>query len=173
MFSYLNSLRSLGPGIIAGAANDDPSAIATFSQAGAQFGLGLLWTAVFLYPMLIVIQEMYARIGLITGEGLASAIQKKYHRKNIVYPIAALLIVANTLTIGADIGAISASTNLVLPHIPMVSVIVFFVAAGHERPVALENCWAICDHVLVPTLGFAREAEISGLRQDQKSALSC
>ncbi len=63
-----------------GAADDDPSAIATFSQAGAQFGFGLLWTAIFLYPMLLVIQEMCARIGLITGGGLAAAIEKKYHR---------------------------------------------------------------------------------------------
>ena len=77
MFSYLlsfkKSLKSLGPGIISGAADDDPSAIATFSQAGAQFGFGLLWTPAFLYPMLIVIQEMCARIGLITGGGLATA----------------------------------------------------------------------------------------------------
>lgn len=164
MFSYLNSLRSLGPGIIAGAANDDPSAIATFSQAGAQFGLGLLWTAVFLYPMLIVIQEMCARIGLITGEGLASAIQKKYHRKNIVYPIAALLIVANTLTIGADIGAISASTNLVLPHIPMVSVIVFFVAIiiAAEILIPYKTYAKLLKYISIILLSYAITALIVG-----------
>jgi NRAMP (natural resistance-associated macrophage protein)-like metal ion transporter len=97
--SYLTSfkkfLKSLGPGIISGGADDDPSAIATFSQAGAQFGFGLLWTAIYLYPVLIVIQEMCARIGLITGGGLAAAIQKKYNRKSIVYTIASMLIVAN------------------------------------------------------------------------------
>jgi NRAMP (natural resistance-associated macrophage protein)-like metal ion transporter len=127
--SLKESLRSLGPGIISGAADDDPSAIATFSQAGAQFGLGLLWTAVFLYPMLLVIQEMCARIGLITGGGLASAIEKKYRRPSIVYPIAGLLITANIITIGADIGAISASTNLVLPQVPIIVAIVFYTVA--------------------------------------------
>ena len=128
MKSFKESLRSLGPGIISGAADDDPSAIATFSQAGAQFGFGLLWTAVFLFPMLLVTQEMCARIGLITGGGLAAAIEKKYHRSYIVYPIAGLLIVANIITIGADIGAISATTNLVLPQLPIFIVIVFYTA---------------------------------------------
>lgn len=155
MFSYLlsfkKSLKSLGPGIISGAADDDPSAIATFSQAGAQFGFGLLWTAAFLYPMLIVIQEMCARIGLITGGGLAAAIQKKYHRKTIVYPIAALLIVANILTIGADIGAISASANLILPQIPMVSVIVFFVA------------FVIAAEILIPYKTYAKVLKYIGI----------
>jgi NRAMP (natural resistance-associated macrophage protein)-like metal ion transporter len=130
MFRYLKSfkesLRSLGPGIISGAADDDPSAIATFSQAGAQFGFGLLWTAIFLYPVLLVIQEMCARIGLITGGGLAAAIEKKYRRSSIVYPIAGLLIIANIITIGADIGAISATTNLVLPQVPIIVIIVFY-----------------------------------------------
>jgi NRAMP (natural resistance-associated macrophage protein)-like metal ion transporter len=129
MLSYLTSfkesLKSLGPGIISGAANDDPSAIGTFSQAGAQLGFGLLWTAAFLYPMLLVTQEMCARIGLMTGGGLTAAMKKKYHR-SIVYPITGLLIVANIVTIGVDIGAISASTNLILPQVPMVSVIVFY-----------------------------------------------
>lgn len=126
--SFKKFLKSLGPGIISGAADDDPSAIATFSQAGAQFGFGLLWTAIYLYPMLIVIQEMCARIGLITGGGLAAAIQKKYNRKSFVYTIASVLIIANVVTIGADIAAISASIHLVLPKVPMVFVIVSYTA---------------------------------------------
>ena len=71
----------MGPGIITGSSDDDPSGIATYSEAGAQFGFGLLWMAVLLHPLLIAIQEMCARIGLVTGCGLASAIKRKYSKK--------------------------------------------------------------------------------------------
>ena len=77
-------LKSLGPGIITGASDDDPSTIATFSQAGAQFGFGMLWLALFQYPMKAVIQEICARIGLVSGKGLSSAIKKRYS-KNVVF----------------------------------------------------------------------------------------
>jgi NRAMP (natural resistance-associated macrophage protein)-like metal ion transporter len=166
--SYLTSfkklLKSLGPGIISGGADDDPSAIATFSQAGAQFGFGLLWTAIYLYPMLIVIQEMCARIGLITGGGLAAAIQKKYNRKSIVYTIASMLIVANIVTIGADIAAISASTYLVLPQVPMVFVIVsytvFIIAA--EILVPYKRYVKILKYLSISLLAYAITAIIVG-----------
>ena len=75
-------LKILGPGWITGAADDDPSGIATYSQAGAQFGFGTLWMALFQFPMMVVIQEMCARIGLVTGSGLAGVIKKRYS-KNI------------------------------------------------------------------------------------------
>ena len=97
-------LKALGPGVITGAADDDPSGIATYSQAGAKFGLGMLWMTLFLLPTMIVIQEMCARIGLLSGNGLAALIKKKYSAK-ILYPISSLLIIANTINIGADLGA--------------------------------------------------------------------
>jgi NRAMP (natural resistance-associated macrophage protein)-like metal ion transporter len=120
-------LKALGPGIITGAADDDPSTIATFSQAGAQFGFGMLWLALFQYPMKTVIQEICARIGLVSGKGLSSAIKKRYS-KNIVLPLTILLIIANTVNIGADIAAMSASIRLVFPHFPVIVAALSFTA---------------------------------------------
>jgi len=108
-----------GPGVITGASDDDPSGIATYSQAGARFGLGILWMSLYLLPLMIAVQEMCARIGLITGNGLAGVIRSKYSKK-ILYPIASLLIIANTVNIGADIGALAAATRLVVPQLPIV-----------------------------------------------------
>ena len=124
-------LKSLGPGIITGASDDDPSGIATYSQAGAQFGFGMLWMALFQYPMMTVIQEMCARIGLITGSGLNTVIKSRYSKK-VVFPLTSLLI-ANTINIGADIGAMAASVRLVFPQLPIIvatlSFTVFIVAS--------------------------------------------
>jgi len=118
-FSLKTALKSLGPGLITGASDDDPSGIATYSQAGASFGLGMLWMALFLYPMMAVIQEMCARIGLIEGDGLAFVMKKKYSKK-VVLPIAGLLLIANTINIGADIGAMGASIRLLIPQLPFI-----------------------------------------------------
>ena len=79
--SIKSFLKSLGPGLITGTADDDPSSIATFAQAGAKFGLGMLWTVIYLIPLIIVIQEICARIGLLTGSGLGTIIKKKYSKK--------------------------------------------------------------------------------------------
>lgn len=105
-----------GPGVITGAADDDPSGITTYSQAGAQFGYGLLWTAIFMLPMMIAIQEACMRIGAIKRQGLASVI-KKYYGNKILYFIVILLFIANTINIGADTGAMSAAAGLILPKI--------------------------------------------------------
>jgi len=120
-------LRALGPGVITGAADDDPSGIATYSQAGAKFGLGMLWMTLFLLPTMIVIQEMCARIGLLSGNGLAALIRKKYSTK-IVYPISSLLLIANTINIGADLGAMSASVRIIFPEVPFVVTSLLFSA---------------------------------------------
>jgi NRAMP (natural resistance-associated macrophage protein)-like metal ion transporter len=120
-------LKSLGPGIITGASDDDPSTIATFSQAGAQFGFGMLWLALFQYPLKTVIQEICARIGLVSGKGLSSAIKTRYS-KNVVLPLTILLIIANTVNIGADIAAMSASIRLVFPQLPIIGVALSFTA---------------------------------------------
>lgn len=128
MFDGFKSFfKSLGPGLITGASDDDPSGIATYSQAGAQFGFGTLWLALFQLPLMIAIQEMCARIGLVTGSGLAGIMKKRYSKKT-VYPIISLLLIANTINIGADIGAMSASVKLVLPQLPIVIVTILFTA---------------------------------------------
>ncbi len=106
--------RALGPGIVTGAADDDPSGIATYSQTGAQFGYGQLWTALLLLPFMTAIQEACARIGAVTGKGLAAAIKEHYNKK-ILYATLILVLVANTINIGADLGAMGAAAHLVLP----------------------------------------------------------
>jgi NRAMP (natural resistance-associated macrophage protein)-like metal ion transporter len=130
--TIMQVLRSLGPGLITGASDDDPSGIATYSQAGAKFGFGMLWMVLFQYPMMIVVQEMCARIGLVTGGGLAAVIRKKYSGK-IVLPIVSLLLFANTINIGADIGAMAASIRLIFPGLPAIAAnlafAVFIIAA--------------------------------------------
>ncbi|MGI0033034.1 MAG: NRAMP family divalent metal transporter [Nitrososphaeraceae archaeon] len=118
-------IKALGPGVITGAADDDPSGIATYSQAGAKFGLGMLWMTLFLLPTMIVIQEMCARIGLLSGNGLAALIKKKYSAK-VVYPISSLLLIANTINIGADLGAMSASIKIIFPGVPFVVTTLLF-----------------------------------------------
>jgi NRAMP (natural resistance-associated macrophage protein)-like metal ion transporter len=125
--SIKSFLKSLGPGLITGTADDDPSSIATFAQAGAKFGLGMLWTAIYLIPLIVVIQEICARIGLLTGSGLGTIIKKKYSKK-IVLPLISLLLVANTINVGADIGAMAASANLMFPQISLNIFGIFFTA---------------------------------------------
>ncbi|HTL39516.1 MAG TPA: divalent metal cation transporter [Methylomirabilota bacterium] len=103
----------LGPGLTTGAADDDPAGIATYSQAGASFGFGFLWTALFTFPFMAIVQEMCARIGLVTGRGLASAIRVHYS-KSILYICAFLLFVANTFNLGADLGIMAKAIQLVI-----------------------------------------------------------
>lgn len=105
--------RIIGPGIVTGAADDDPSGIATYSQAGAQFGYGQLWTVVLSLPFLTAIQEACARIGAVTGQGLAAVIKKNYSKKVLFFAVI-LMLVANTINIGADIGALAAALQLLV-----------------------------------------------------------
>ena len=105
-------MRILGPGLITGAADDDSSGVATYSQAGAQFGFGQLWTALYQIPLLIAVQEACARIGAVTGKGLAGVV-KEYYSKKVLTAVVALVVIANTINIGADIGAIASSAELV------------------------------------------------------------
>lgn len=106
-------LRLLGPGLITGAADDDPSGIATYSQTGAQFGFGQLWTAFYQIPLLLAVQECCARIGSVTGKGLAGVIKQHYSRK-VLTAMVGLVVVANTINIGADLGAVAAASQLVV-----------------------------------------------------------
>jgi NRAMP (natural resistance-associated macrophage protein)-like metal ion transporter len=103
----------LGPGLITGASDDDPSGIATYSQAGAQYGYGLLWTMLFSLPLMASIQEVSARIGRITGRGLAGNIRRHYPTW-LLYPVVFLLVLANTINLGADIGAMGDALALLV-----------------------------------------------------------
>ena len=98
--------RELGPGLITGAADDDPSGISTYSIAGASFGYGLLWTALFSFPLMTAVQLMCARLGMVTGQGLASVVRQRYSRR-VLWFTCALLVVANTVNIGADLGGMA------------------------------------------------------------------
>lgn len=106
--------KSLGPGLTTGAADDDPSGITTYSQTGARYGFQLLWLAAFTFPLMAIVQEMCARIGLVTGRGLAGNIRIHYP-KWVLYTCAMLLFVANTFNVGADLGAMAKVTQLVFP----------------------------------------------------------
>lgn len=101
----------LGPGLITGAADDDPSGIATYSQAGSQFGFNMLWTLVFTYPLMVAIQVTSARIGRVTGKGLAANLLGVFSRP-VVFALVAALFLANTINIGADIAAMGAAAEL-------------------------------------------------------------
>lgn len=103
----------LGPGFITGASDDDPSGIATYSQAGAQFGYQQLWTAPFSFPFMTAVQEMCGRIGLVTGKGLSGVIRKHYS-KQVLYLAVTLLAIANTINIGANLGAMASAAGLLI-----------------------------------------------------------
>jgi len=106
----------LGPGLTTGASDDDPSGIATYSQTGAQYGFTLLWMAAFTFPLMAVIQEMCARIGLVTGRGLAGNIRVHFGKK-ILYISTILLFAANAFNIGADLGAMASAVQLLIPNV--------------------------------------------------------
>ncbi len=109
--------RVLGPGLITGAADDDPSGIATYAQAGTRFGFRLAWTLLLTYPLMVVIQAISARIGRTTGRGIAGNLREHYPNW-LLQSIVGLLFVANTLNIGADLGAMAESSRLLLPAPP-------------------------------------------------------
>ena len=117
--------RTLGPGLVTGAADDDPSGIATYSQTGAGFGLQLIWMSLFTLPMAIIVQEMCARIGLQTGRGLAENIRRTFP-KPILYLCMALLFAANTFNIAADISAMAGGIQLLAPGLNFVAIVIVF-----------------------------------------------
>lgn len=107
-------IQIMGPGLITGASDDDPSGIATYSQVGAQFGYGLTWTIVFSYPLMVAIQEISARIGRVTGFGIAANL-KRHYPAWLSRSLIVLLLVANVINLGADLGAMADALNLLLP----------------------------------------------------------
>lgn len=117
-------LGVLGPGLITGASDDDPSGIATYSQAGAQFGFGLLWTMVFSYPLMSVVQEISARIGRTTGRGIAGNM-REYYPNWLLQSVVVLLLIANIINIGADLGAMGDALKLIIGGPALLYVILF------------------------------------------------
>src|SRR5213080_1920524 len=114
--------KILGPGLITGASDDDPSGIGTYAVTGASLGFATLWMALVTFPMMAVIQFICAKVGMVTGQGLARVLQKHYSRA-LLYPVVIGLVIANTINAGADIGAIAAALNLIVP-IPVAAMIV-------------------------------------------------
>ena len=111
---YSKFFKFLGPGLITGAADDDPSGIATYSQAGASYGFGQLWSIALCLPLMIAVQETCARIGSVTGKGLVKVTSEIYSKK-ILYAVVSLVVIANVINIGADIAAVGAALNLLIP----------------------------------------------------------
>lgn len=153
--------RSIGPGLITGASDDDPSGIATYSQAGARFGYQLLWTAILTLPLMIAIQEMCARIGLVTNKGLMATI-KQYYPKWITYTILFTSVPSITLNIGANLAGMGAVGEMLIPSIPaplfsilFTVVIIYSLVNWNYRKIATVLKWlclALLSYLLIPFL---------------------
>src|ERR1700722_149531 len=122
--AILRFFRILGPGLITGAADDDPSGISTYSVAGATTGFSMLWLTLISTPMMAVIQGMCARISMVTGEGLAGIMRKRLPRY-LAYGLAAVVIAANTFNVGADLGGMADAAHLVVP-VPVDALVFLF-----------------------------------------------
>jgi NRAMP (natural resistance-associated macrophage protein)-like metal ion transporter len=122
-----NFLRVLGPGLVTGASDDDPSGVATYSQAGAGFGLATLWTALLTFPLMAAIQEMCARIGSVTSSGLTGTL-KEHYPKWVLYIMLLFSVPAVILNIGADIEGMGAVAHLILPQVPVFAFCILFTA---------------------------------------------
>ncbi|NTJ11033.1 divalent metal cation transporter [Rhizobium lusitanum] len=123
-----NLLKILGPGLITGASDDDPSGIATYSQVGAQFGYSMGWVMLFSWPLMCAIQEISARIGRVTGQGIAGNL-KRHYPVGVVYSVVSLLVVANVINIGADLGAMGAALKLLIGGPALIYVALFGLAS--------------------------------------------
>src|ERR1700749_871198 len=118
-------LKNLGPGLVTGASDDDPSGIVTYVQAGAQFGFSTLWTALLTFPLMAAIQGMAGRIGVVTAQGLAGTL-KSHYPKTVLYGMILLSFPAVILNIGADMQSMGAVANLLIPAIPAFAFSIFF-----------------------------------------------
>ncbi len=117
-------LRTIGPGFITGAADDDPSGIATYSQNGSMFGYGLMWAAPYSYPFMVAVQELCGRIGLVTGRGLSNIMRMHYPRVVLAGAVS-LLVIANVVNIGADLAAMAEAVRLFVPELPFTGLLLF------------------------------------------------
>jgi uncharacterized membrane protein len=157
-------LKMLGPGLITGAADDDPSGIGTYTAAGASFDFATLWTAILTLPMMAVVQYICAKIGMVSGMGLAGVLRKHYSRK-LLYPAVLGLLVANTINAGTDIGAIAAALNLFVPIpitwmiVPIALIIVALQLWGSYRLIARLQV-AHADALRLHRRGLSRQAPL-------------
>lgn len=164
--------QNLGPGLITGASDDDPSGIATYSQAGTAFGLATLWTALITFPLMAAMQEMCARIGLVTAQGLAGTLRKHYPRW-VLYGLLLLTGPAIVLNIGADLESMGAVAHLLLPQVPTFAFSVFFtglilgavIVYPYQRVAAILKwlCATLLLYLVVPFL--VRQDWLNVLRQ--------
>jgi NRAMP (natural resistance-associated macrophage protein)-like metal ion transporter len=177
-----NLWKKIGPGIITGASDEDPSGIVTYSQAGASYGLEVLWTALFTFPMMAAIQEMCGRIGLVTSQGLASTIKANYPG-TVLYLMLLTTSPAIILNIGADIAGMGAASNLLVPSVPAVYFSIIFtiiilaivIYLPYEKIVSVlkylclvllvyiiipffsrHDWWQICKAAIIPTIRLDR-----------------
>ena len=158
----------LGPGLITGAADDDPSGIGTYSQIGAQFGFSLAWIMVFSYPLLVSIQLICARIGAVTGHGIAQNLKRHYPRPVLWFAVM-LLLIANTINLGADLGAMAAALDLLLPGPTMLYVVMFggisvllevFVAYALYTRILKWTALSLLAYILVPFVADISPQEV-------------
>src|SRR5437879_11051624 len=110
---FRSIFRLIGPGFIAGASDDDPSGIGTYAVAGASFGLATLWTALLTFPLMAAVENICSRLGLVSGTGLAGILKEHYPRW-VLYPAVALVLIANVVNVGADLGAIADAAGIVI-----------------------------------------------------------
>src|SRR5690242_8997005 len=122
-------MRYIGPGWITGASDDDPSGIATYSQAGAQFGYGMTWVMLFTWPLMAAIQEISARIGRVTGQGIAGNLRANYPPA-LLRAIVSLLLIANVINLGADLGAMGDAVTLLIGGPARLYVVLFAVGCA-------------------------------------------
>jgi len=147
-------LEIMGPGLITGASDDDPSGIATYSQVGAQFGYGLGWTLVFSYPLMAAIQEISARIGRVTGRGIAGNL-RQYYPIWLLRGIVALLLLANVINIGADLGAMGAALKLLIGGPSFLYVVAFAaVSIGLEVFVRYSRYVSVLKYLTLSLLAY-------------------
>ncbi|MEY4159413.1 MAG: hypothetical protein RLZZ136_34, partial [Pseudomonadota bacterium] len=159
----------LGPGLVTGAADDDPSGIGTYSQVGAQFGYSLAWTMVFSYPLLVSIQLICARIGSVTGHGIAHNLKRHFPRQVLWFAVT-LLLVANTINLGSDLGAMAAALNLLLPGPVLLYTFMFgaisvvlevFVSYDRYARILKWTTLSLLAYVLVPFVAHIPFAEVA------------
>lgn len=161
--------RGLGPGLITGAADDDPSGISTYSAAGAAYGFGMLWTAVFSFPLMAAVQLMCARIGIVSGRGLASVLRNYYSRK-VLWFACTLLLVANTVNIAADLGGMAEAMELLTGwpslwfHLPITLLILGLLILASYRVIVRVFKWltlVLFAYVAAAFLAHPRWSEVA------------
>jgi NRAMP (natural resistance-associated macrophage protein)-like metal ion transporter len=160
-FRFKDFLKSLGPGLITGASDDDPSGIGTYSQAGAQLGYGIGWTMLLTFPLMAAIQEISARVGRVTGRGIAGNVCRHYST-TLLNVVVALLFIANTINIAADLGAMADATKLLIGGPGIVYVLLFGVTSvaaqiffDYKRYVAVLKWLTLCLFAYVGALAVA------------------